>query len=97
MSFPFRILTNGQVAQVDPTSDDGIRQDVAAIVLTQLGERVLQPAFGLPDPSFNSIEPSQLAAAISNFGPKVNLAGVDVVKRDEHQLELRVRYNPGSI
>lgn len=92
-SHPFRFGTSGAVATVDDRSDAGIAQDIAALVLTHLGERVLAPSFGIPDPAFSDIEPSQLAAAMSVYGPDVPLRGIEVKGRTSSSLSIQITYD----
>lgn len=78
LSFPLRLLPNGEIATVEQRSADGDREAIVQLVLTRLGERPLNPGFGMPDPTFGGFEPTALAAALAIFGPPVRLTSVEV-------------------
>ena len=48
--FPFRLTPSGQIATAPYGSDQEINDAIAAIVLTDIGERPLSPGFGVTDP-----------------------------------------------
>lgn len=76
ISFPFRLLPNGDVATVEQNSDEGDQEGVAQLILTRVGERPLEPGFGLPDPTFHGFEITELAAALAIYGPPVTPVAV---------------------
>lgn len=48
--FPFRLTPSAQVATAAYGTDQEINDAIAAIVLTDIGERPLSPGFGVTDP-----------------------------------------------
>jgi phage baseplate assembly protein W len=94
LSYPFRIAGAGVVATVEQNSDQADTEQVAALVLTRLGERPLVPAFGLRDPAFVGIDSSELVAAVARWGPPVRLTDVTAtVDRDRPNVtEVRVTF-----
>jgi phage baseplate assembly protein W len=48
VSFPFRINSEGRVmlSKVDPLSSQHIDESIKQILLTRVGERLMNPAFG---------------------------------------------------
>lgn len=78
LSFPFRLLPNGQAATVEQNSDEGDREGIVQLALTRIGERQLVPGFGLPDPNFSGFEVTELAAGLAIFGPPVTPTAIDV-------------------
>jgi hypothetical protein len=79
MSFPFSFASaDGQAATVEQGSDVWMAQCIASVVLTVPGERVLAPAFGLPDPTFSGFSYAALALAMSTYYPQINLSGASI-------------------
>lgn len=76
MSYPFRIGGGGAVATVEQNSDDADAEQLAILILTRTGERGLVPEFGLRDPAFAGIDASELAGAVSRWGPPVRLTDI---------------------
>lgn len=69
IGFPFRYSPSGQLVTVPDGSDTEVDQTIACIVLTRLGERAMNPLFGVPDPAFAGLEVSDVQAALNTFGP----------------------------
>jgi phage baseplate assembly protein W len=78
VSHPFRISGNGTVATVEQASDQGHKEQVAVLILTAVGERPMVPGFGVTDPTFNLLDPAEIAAGITAYGPDVRVIGVHV-------------------
>lgn len=74
ISHPFR-LAGGSVATVDEVTERASAEQLAVLVLTKRGERVLVPLFGVIDPAFSSegIELADVSIAAQTFGPEVTL------------------------
>lgn len=83
LSFPFRLLPNGQAATVEQGSEAGDRESIAQLVLTRPGERPLVPGLGITDPAFAGFEPTELTAAVALYGPHVEIADVLVEAADD--------------
>lgn len=83
LSHPFRLTAGGAAATVAQDSDTAAVEQVAVLALTQPGERVLVPAFGVHDPAFAGFEVTELAAGIAAYGPPVRLKAVEVTARDD--------------
>lgn len=62
------------------------------LALTRVGERPLVPGFGLTDPAFATFEPSELAAAVTLWGPRVVLDRIDVSAVDDSTIAVEVGY-----
>lgn len=77
LAYPFTILPGGRVATVDQDSDAGHAQQLASLIATRLGERVLVPTFGVPDPAFSTLDGNDVAAAVELFGPPVRIVSVE--------------------
>lgn len=74
LAFPFRFASTGQVATVRDGSDEEVHQLLAMALLVRVGERMLNPLYGIPDPVFTGIDVSDLQACVNMFGP----AGIQV-------------------
>jgi hypothetical protein len=87
LSHPFRISGNGAVATVEQTSDQANAEQVAVLILTEVGERPLVPGFGVTDPTFSLLDPVEVAAGLTAYGPDVRVIDVRVdVESDSTQL-----------
>lgn len=78
LSFPFRFTPTGDVATVDQGGEQANREQIAVLCLTVLGERPLAPSFGISDPMFSVVEPSEVVAGITEHGPDVEVLDVRV-------------------
>lgn len=76
LSYPFRITPAGGAATVDETSDQAYAESLAVLILTRRGAMPLAADFGLTDPAFAGVAPSELAGQVARWGPPVQLVGV---------------------
>lgn len=93
LSFPFRLAGGGVVATVEQSSDEANAEQVAALLLTKVGERPMVPGFGLTDPAFRGIDPQEVAAGLLLYGPSVRLEGVDVDHVSDAVTAVEVRFS----
>lgn len=75
LAHPMRLVGTA-MATVDPDQADGLSQEVAVLALTQPGERVMMPNFGVPDPAFLTVDTAAINAQLMLHGPAVKVAGV---------------------
>lgn len=90
-SFPMRVLPNGSLATVRQDSDQSNAEEIAAICLVVRGERSLNRAYGLPDPTFFGIERAELVSQIKRFGPpsiKLNDVKIDAVSDSVYDVKV---------
>jgi hypothetical protein len=80
LSFPFRFTPSGQVATVEQGSEQADREQIAVLCLTVTGERPLAPSFGITDPMFSTVEPSEIKAGVAAHGPDVEVLDVQVTQ-----------------
>jgi hypothetical protein len=92
LAHPFRVSANGTAATVEQNSDDGNAQELAVLILTRTGERPLVPQFGIADPTFRGFEPSELTAAVSMYGPPVEITNVAVRQDGPHRQLVSVAF-----
>lgn len=76
LSYPFRLSGAGVAATVEQNSDPGEVEQIAALLLTRLGERPLVPDFGIRDPAFAGVDTSEMVAALNRWGPPVRLTDI---------------------
>jgi hypothetical protein len=71
LSFPFRLTPDGTVAKVEQFSDADVAQKIAFLMQTEPGELPLALHYGISDPSFRTVNATEIEAAISAFYPGV--------------------------
>ena len=76
LSHPFRLRANATAATVTQDSDASNAQLLTALVLTRFGERELSPGFGTSDPVMVGLDPTEVVAQASYWGPAVEIVGV---------------------
>jgi phage baseplate assembly protein W len=96
-AFPFRIVAGGVAGESD---DDKLKQDIAHLLLTGIGERVMRRDYGgglrriLHDPNndaLRAIVQHQIAKAIATYEPRVLVQSV-AVTQSQGTLSIDLRY-----
>lgn len=82
LSFPFRMDPQGHAATAPFGSNQEIDEAIAVLVLTLMGERPMNPAFGVPDPVFAGLGTGDVQVGLDEFGP----AGVMVTSVEQAPL-----------
>lgn len=73
LAYPVR-FADGRARVVDSLADAGITQQIALLCKVRRGERVLVPAFGVPDPTFRAgVDLVEINAGLALFGPDVQV------------------------
>ena len=100
LSFPFRIGKDGRTAQVS-TLEDHIREEIIQLILTNPGERVVQPEFGggvrrlvfeNADEVTGGMTKAMLTQAVSRYlGHRVTLEDLDVIIENE-TIDITITY-----
>lgn len=93
LSFPFRFTSDGSAAVVEQFSDADIAQRIASLVQTEPSELPLAPHFGIPNPTFNKIRPSEIEAAILTFFPGVSVTSIQVGVDDDGKSLVDIIFN----
>lgn len=78
ISYPFRLDAGGQVATVEQGSDAASAEQIGLLLLIRQGERPLVPDFGVTDMVGQGLNEAELVAAITTFGPDVDIRDVDI-------------------
>jgi phage baseplate assembly protein W len=76
LSHPFRLAGNGSIATAEQDSDEANAEQLAVLILTRIGERPMVPGFGITDPTFGTLDRSEVAAGVAAYGPDVNVTDV---------------------
>lgn len=76
LSHPLRLLPNGEIATVTQDGDAANAEHLATLCLTEIGERPLEPGFGITDPTFTGFEPGEVVAGVDLYGPDVAISDV---------------------
>lgn len=97
ISYPFRLNPNGSIATVEQESDQADAEQIAMLCLTEKGERVMVPAFGLTDPSFAGLDTGELALQIALYGPDVSISSVTAYYPDDATLKVNVEFTDDGI
>jgi hypothetical protein len=77
---PFRFTSDGTAAKVEQGSDAHKAQQLAALVRIVSGELPLAPDYGVGDLTFTEIDPSEIAAQVSNFHPDIMIEDIVVYR-----------------
>lgn len=93
ISHPFRLTPAGSVATHEDGTEAYYAERLALLILTQPGERVLVPSFGLRDPTYDTIDEAMLTGQIELFGPEVTLTNVDVRAISDTLTEVVVEFD----
>lgn len=94
LAFPFRWTPSG-IATVAQFSDAWAAQAIAACLLTRRGELVMDPGFGIPDPTFRGVEQGEVASAVRPYYPEVEV-GVVTITQDGGTAAVEVRFGVQS-
>lgn len=89
LKIPFTV-TDGKAEVVEQDSNDELAQCTYAILATEVGSRVEDPEFGIPDQSHvkNGASEEEMRAAIEEYEPRIN----DLEFEEEwEQLKQKVR------
>lgn len=92
ISYPFRFAGSGKVAVVEQGSDEAAAEQIAALILTRTSERDLCPDFGITDPTGHGLDGADLEAAVTTFGPDVDITSVEITDVTETTQQVRVEF-----
>lgn len=76
LAYPFRFLPSGRVATVVQNSTDHYAQQIGQFVQTRQGELALAPGYGIPDPVFNTLHPTDITAGLALYHPAIRIKDV---------------------
>lgn len=68
LAFPFRLDQQGNIATATYGSDQEVDGAIAALILTDIGERPLNPGFGVPDPTGIGLTEGDIQVGLTDYG-----------------------------
>lgn len=68
LAFPFHLDPQGNIATAPYGSDQEVDGTIAALILTDIGERPLNPGFGIPDPTGIGITEGDIQVGLTDHG-----------------------------
>lgn len=83
LAHPLRLRRDGQLATVVDGTDEHHAQDIAVLIATRPGERILAPGFGLTDPAFDELHIAELTAQVGTYGPARTIVDVTTRRADD--------------
>lgn len=93
LSFPFRIDPQGNAATTGYGTEQEVDEAIAVTVLTNMGERLMYPTFGVPDPAFAGLAPGDVQVCLDAYGPSgVQVSSVDQEPLNETQSVAAIRW-----
>jgi len=92
-SHPFRLTANGSLATVEQNSTQAIAEQIAMLILTEQGERVMLPNFGITNPAFGEVDSTEIALQVALYGPSVSIGSVNAYYQDDSVLTVNVEFN----
>lgn len=93
LSYPFRVGAGGQITTVEQGTPQANGELIEALVLTHTGERPLAPGFGVTDPLFGAVEPTEISAGIAAYGPAVTLTAITATQADSQTVRVQIDYS----
>lgn len=73
-TFPFRFGADGSARVLEQDTQEEVEQGVKVLILTELGERLEVPDFGVEDPTFQTgIDVEQIAAAATGWDERATV------------------------
>ena len=81
------------MATAEQGTDAYIDSQITVAVGTRLGERQMQPAYGVPDATFAVLNPADIQTCLDRYGPdSVDITDVVTTRTDEQTLHVAVNW-----
>lgn len=96
ISFPFRLTANGDLASVEQNSAQGAAEQIAMLIQTEIGERVMLPSFGVTDMTFHRPDEGEIALGVALYGPQVTVTSVTSYYQSDDTLIVGLEFTDGS-
>lgn len=88
----------GRALTVDRDTDAGIAQRLELLCKVRRGERVLAPAFGIPDPTFrDGVDIVEINAGLALFGPNVQAVVQRLERPSSGELRVTLGWAPADV
>lgn len=92
ISFPFRLAPNGSVVTRPDNTAEYYGEELAQMILTKAGERILVPSFGMDDPTFQFIDQQELSHKVTLFALPIRISGMTTRQVTDTTQEVLVSY-----
>jgi hypothetical protein len=93
LAFPFTFESSGRAATIEQNSDFHAAQQISQFVQTRIGELPLAPTYGIEDPEFRGIDPSEVLVGTALFHPGVQIIDINSKYQDDGIQSLVVTFN----
>lgn len=93
LAFPFRINPNGSAAVQEDDTEQYYAAELAVMIQTEPGERLLVPGYGVEDLAFDPFPIMTLRAQIEQYGPPVVIQDTIMLQLDEETLAITVQFD----
>ena len=91
LAFPFHLDAQGNIATTPYGSDQEVDGAIAALILTDVGERPLSPEFGVPDPTGIGLTEGDIQVGLTDHGfPDVTITELVTVPVSATQASVTV-------
>jgi hypothetical protein len=77
VEFPFRLTEAGYVAVAEDGTDEYYASELAHLLYTKPGERVLVPEYGIEDMVFEGVDEQELRQQVLVYGPPVVIDSIE--------------------
>ena len=77
LAFPIKVASQG-LATVEQDTDPDLVQSVALLLNTRPGERRSVPEYGLPDPVFGGVDPTDVRAVVAEWEDRADLEQLEI-------------------
>ena len=96
MVFPMHLSPSGRIVIADDADDDYMAGELAMLLGTWPGERVLVPDYGVDDPVFDPtpMPASEVAEKVEMFGPPVMIEDVTLENVSDMECDITVDWQP---
>jgi hypothetical protein len=92
LSYPFRVGPGGVIATVEQDTPQADGELIEVLIRTRLGERPLAAGFGISDPQYSAVEPTEITAGITAYGPDVTINGITAIQTDTQTVSVQIDY-----
>ena len=92
LALPFRVSPAGQAVTVEQGDDAYYQQQIATILLTVEGERVLNDDIGIPDMAFDGFMYSTFQAQVETVLPEISNLEASIEKDTERSQTVVVNF-----
>lgn len=77
LTLPLKVAADGQMASITQDHPAEIAQSLALLLATRVGERRVNPDYGLPDPTFDVVSSELIETAAAEWEPRADIAAID--------------------